>query len=104
MLILFEPEIAAISPIERPFVPDGSKDLGGVWAEPREPSPQQVAPTQRKLAKPNALMFFHIPLYVSHSSWCPLVIVVSYWYPARCAPGRVYLSKVLLRESSPGYV
>ena len=62
VLIVLEPGIAAISPIERPFVPDGSKDLGGAWAESREPSPQQVAPSQRKLAKPNALMFFHIPL------------------------------------------
>ncbi|KZV63009.1 Metallo-dependent phosphatase [Peniophora sp. CONT] len=62
----FLQESAAISPIERPFVPDGAKDLAGVWA--RSPSPQQVAPTQRKLAKPNGLMFFHIPLPEAYDS------------------------------------
>ena len=52
--------IASISAIERPFTPDGSKDLGGVWSRQ-----DQYTPETRKLAKPNAMMFFHIPLFVS---------------------------------------
>ena len=42
----------------RPFTPDGSKDFGSIWER------QQHPPATQKLAKPNALMFFHIPLYV----------------------------------------
>ncbi|KAI0689492.1 Metallo-dependent phosphatase [Cytidiella melzeri] len=52
----FLEESSRISVIERPFVPDGSKDLGGIWKRQT-----QIAPPQR-LAKPNAMMFFHIPL------------------------------------------
>ncbi|KAG9018004.1 hypothetical protein FRB90_012672 [Tulasnella sp. 427] len=44
---------ALIAPIERPFTPDGAKDLGTVWKA------RQAA---KRLAKPNAMMFFHIPL------------------------------------------
>ena len=40
---------ASIKPIERPFRPDGGEDLGHVWRS-------------RQLAKPNAIMWFHIPL------------------------------------------
>lgn len=54
-------EIASISPIERPFSPDGSKDFGDDW---RRQAADQVTPGTRRLAKPNALMFFHIPMYV----------------------------------------
>ncbi|KAF7982612.1 hypothetical protein HWV62_27650 [Athelia sp. TMB] len=54
----FLQESGAISPIERPFTPDGANDLGKIW--PRQSD--QITPSSRKLAKPNALMFFHIPL------------------------------------------
>lgn len=46
----------SIDPIVRPFTPDGGKDFGSIWER------QQHPPIQQKLAKPNALMFFHIPL------------------------------------------
>lgn len=52
-------QTARISAIERPFTPDGTKDLGELW---KRQSFDQVTPTTRRLAKPNALMFFHIPL------------------------------------------
>ncbi|KAG8895808.1 hypothetical protein FRB99_000346 [Tulasnella sp. 403] len=51
---------ASISPIERPFTPDGAKDLGQVW-------PANVK-RDKTLAKPNAMMFFHIPLPESYST------------------------------------
>lgn len=47
----------SIKPIERPFVPDGSDDLGDIWRKRRLPRQDT-----RTLGKPNALMFFHIPL------------------------------------------
>ena len=50
--------LGSINPIVRPFTPDGSKDFGNIWER------QQHPPATQKLAKPNALMFFHIPLYV----------------------------------------
>lgn len=56
----FLQQSASIDPIERPFKPDTPDD---VW----ERQSDQIAPTTRKLAKPNALMFFHIPLYVATS-------------------------------------
>lgn len=46
---------ALIAPIERPFTPDGAKDMGGIWETRRD---------EKRLAKPNGLMFFHIPLCV----------------------------------------
>ena len=49
---------ASIGAIERPFTPDGAKDLGGIW----ERQDGQVLPGSKRLAKPNALMFFHIPM------------------------------------------
>lgn len=49
---------ALITPVERPFTPDGAKDLGTVWETRQE---------DKRLAKPNALMFFHIPLPESYS-------------------------------------
>ena len=51
--------LAAIDAIERPFTPDGAKDLGSVW---ERQAGGQVLPNSRRLAKPNAMMFFHIPL------------------------------------------
>ena len=53
-------ESAKIQPIERPFTPDTGKDFGSIWKRQAE----QITPTTRKLAKPNAMMFFHIPLWV----------------------------------------
>ena len=52
--------VASIDAIERPFTPDGAKDLGDIW----ERQAGQVLPGSKRLAKPNALMFFHIPLCV----------------------------------------
>lgn len=40
-----------VNAIERPFTPDGAKDIGNVWAR-----------AEKTLAKPIGLMFFHIPL------------------------------------------
>lgn len=47
--------------IKRPFTPDGAKDLGSTWARQAD----QLPPQTQRLAKPNAMMFFHMPLYVS---------------------------------------
>lgn len=41
----------------RPFTPDGMKDIGGIWKRDDQLTPEV------RLAKPNAFMFFHIPLY-----------------------------------------
>jgi hypothetical protein len=55
---------SSIKPIERPFHPDGVADLGHVWRKRSSPArisrPRQAA--DRHLAKPNAIMWFHIPL------------------------------------------
>ena len=51
--------VASINPIQRPFTPDTGKDFGSIWTRQK-----QVTPNVLKLAKPNALMFFHIPLLV----------------------------------------
>jgi hypothetical protein len=56
----FLQQSGSIDPIERPFSPDTADDFGDLWKRQSD----QIAPTTRKLAKPNALMFFHIPLYV----------------------------------------
>lgn len=58
----FLQESSSIDAIERPFSPDGAKDLGSSW---RRQAAGQVLPGSRRLAKPNALMFFHIPLQES---------------------------------------
>ncbi|KAG7093566.1 hypothetical protein E1B28_007236 [Marasmius oreades] len=58
----FLQESSRIDPIERPFHPDGAKDLGNVWKRQ-----DQITPDTRRLAKPNALMFFHIPLPEAYS-------------------------------------
>ncbi|KAK0203023.1 Metallo-dependent phosphatase-like protein [Desarmillaria ectypa] len=57
-------ESGSISPIERPFSPDTGKDFGDSWTKRQE---DQVTPITTKLAKPNALMFFHIPLPESYT-------------------------------------
>ncbi|TCD62378.1 hypothetical protein EIP91_006960 [Steccherinum ochraceum] len=61
----FLEESARISPIERPFTPDGTKDLGGIW---KRQATDQITPNSRRLAKPNAMMFFHIPLEEAYSA------------------------------------
>ncbi|KAI0054414.1 Metallo-dependent phosphatase [Artomyces pyxidatus] len=61
----FLQESASINAIERPFTPDGAKDFGDVWGRQ---SADQHTPATRKLAKPNALMFFHIPLPESYGT------------------------------------
>ncbi|CAK5267650.1 unnamed protein product, partial [Mycena citricolor] len=55
----FLQQSAAVKPIQRPFHPDTGKDFGHVWARQGH---DQVAPLAAKLAKPNAIMFFHMPL------------------------------------------
>jgi len=57
----FLQESASINPIRRPFTPDTGKDFGSSWSRQ-----DQVTPNVLKLAKPNALMFFHIPLPESY--------------------------------------
>ncbi|KAI9064007.1 Metallo-dependent phosphatase [Trametes sanguinea] len=61
----FLQESASIDAIERPFHPDGAKDMGDIW---KRQAADQVIPGSRRLAKPNALMFFHIPLAESYSA------------------------------------
>ncbi|OBZ66763.1 putative inactive purple acid phosphatase 29, partial [Grifola frondosa] len=61
----FLQESSAMDPIERPFTPDGAKDLGDIWE--RQTS-DQITGDRRRLAKPNALMFFHIPLQETYSA------------------------------------
>lgn len=63
----------SISPISRPFAPDSGKDLGDVWDSDEDTEPVdarqfgQLTPSTAHLAKPNALMFFHIPLPESYA-------------------------------------
>jgi len=60
----FLQESASIDMIERPFTPDGAKDLGSIWARQTD----QLTPQTRRLAKPNAMMFFHMPLPEAYSA------------------------------------
>jgi hypothetical protein len=60
----FLQESASINPIQRPFVPDTGKDFGHIW---ERQSDDQLTP-QSKLAKPNAMMFFHMPLPETYST------------------------------------
>ncbi|KZS94402.1 Metallo-dependent phosphatase [Sistotremastrum niveocremeum HHB9708] len=62
----FLDESAAINPILRPFQPDQGRDLGGVWTK-RQGAPPAEDEAQR-LAKPNGMMFFHIPIPESYLS------------------------------------
>ncbi|KAI0917949.1 hypothetical protein AcV5_002750 [Taiwanofungus camphoratus] len=61
----FLQESSSIDPIERPFTPDSGKDLGDLW---ERQAMDQITPDTRRLAKPNALMFFHIPLEESYAA------------------------------------
>ena len=53
---------ASIKPISRPFQPDGSSDLGNIWSRRSQPYRLPLQRQVTKLAKPNAMMWFHIPL------------------------------------------
>lgn len=53
---------STIKPIERPFQPDGTADLGHIWQKRSTPSRISRQDAERRLAKPNAIMWFHIPL------------------------------------------
>lgn len=80
----FLSESNKIDPIERPFTPDGASDLGHVWA--RNEGRQMEAGgidggVNKRLAKPNALMFFHIPLYVFPQSLLMLYFVLTCSFP-----------------------
>ncbi|KAH9942026.1 Metallo-dependent phosphatase [Amylocystis lapponica] len=61
----FLQESASIDQVERPFTPDSGKDLGDIW---KRQAGEQLTPETRRLAKPNALMFFHIPLQEAYSA------------------------------------
>jgi len=61
----FLQESGSIDPIERPFTPDGTKDLASVW---KRQGVDQVTPDTKRIAKPNAMAFFHIPLQESYSN------------------------------------
>ncbi|KAH8832657.1 Metallo-dependent phosphatase-like protein [Flagelloscypha sp. PMI_526] len=67
----FLQESSTIKPIQRPFSPDTAKDLGHSWnrrdVHPHYQLRDQVTPGDSRLAKPNALVFFHIPLPESYS-------------------------------------
>lgn len=63
----FRNESAAIKLIERPFTPDGADDIGKIWRRTSEGKRRLAAREgDRKLAKPNAMMFFHIPIAQSY--------------------------------------
>jgi hypothetical protein len=59
---------ASIKPIERPFTPDGAEDLGKIWKKRADGGKARLGDGEQKrtLAKPNAMMFFHIPLIESY--------------------------------------
>ncbi|KAF7308825.1 AIP3 domain-containing protein [Mycena kentingensis (nom. inval.)] len=59
-LLFYFRKSSEIKPIQRPFSPDGGKDLGHIWRK-RQGS-DQLTPQTSKIAKPNAMMFFHMPL------------------------------------------
>nr|XP_019008286.1 uncharacterized protein I206_06841 [Kwoniella pini CBS 10737]OCF47067.1 hypothetical protein I206_06841 [Kwoniella pini CBS 10737] len=57
---------SSIKPISRPFQPDGAWDLGDIWSnkrnKPTRLSGSRADENSKTLAKPNAMMWFHIPL------------------------------------------
>ncbi|TFY74616.1 hypothetical protein EWM64_g9396, partial [Hericium alpestre] len=64
----FLQESASVPVMQRPFTPDTGKDFGDVW---RRQASGQLTPEQGKIAKPNALMFFHMPLILWHADLDP---------------------------------
>ncbi|KZT52988.1 Metallo-dependent phosphatase [Calocera cornea HHB12733] len=80
-------ESSQIRPIERPFTPDGAADLGHPWR--RGHGKRRLSERddivlhgrqEKTLAKPNAMMWFHIPLQEAFAdpdmdaNWNPLVV------------------------------
>ncbi|WVF69590.1 hypothetical protein IAT40_004368 [Kwoniella sp. CBS 6097] len=54
---------SSIKPIARPFHPDGADDLGHIWRRNKPARLRADSSTSgQTLAKPNAMMWFHIPL------------------------------------------
>lgn len=56
----FLEESSSIPMHERPFTPDGGRDLGNSWRRAEDGKSRQSE--ERTLVKPNALMFYHIPM------------------------------------------
>ena len=67
-ILWFLNESASIKPIERPFQPDGAADLGHIWMSKRSMKPGRLSRQDTTFAKPNAMMFFHIPLPEAYST------------------------------------
>lgn len=61
----FLQQSASIKPILRPFQPDGAADLGHIGTRAKAKTPAPDAAPAQTLAKPNALMFYHIPMYAA---------------------------------------
>lgn len=56
----FLQESSLIPMHERPWHPDGGRDLGSAWRRASQGKTRQAV--ERSLAKPNAVMFYHIPM------------------------------------------
>ena len=52
--------------IQRPWMPDGGKDLSAVWT--KRGGKNRQATENRGIAKPNAMMFYHIPIEETYST------------------------------------
>lgn len=52
--------------IQRPWKPDGGKDLSAVWT--KRGGRNRQASENRTIAKPNAVMFYHIPIEETYST------------------------------------
>jgi hypothetical protein len=52
--------------IQRPWKPDGGKDLSGIWTKRGRKNRQ--ATEKRTIAKPNGMMFYHIPIEETYST------------------------------------
>ncbi|KAG8792115.1 hypothetical protein FRC17_008645 [Serendipita sp. 399] len=59
-------ESSLVPMYERPWKPDTGKDLGDAWKRANQGKKRQT--TQRSLVKPNALMFYHIPIQETYST------------------------------------
>ncbi|CAG7851579.1 SubName: Full=Related to DCR2-dosage-dependent cell cycle regulator {ECO:0000313/EMBL:CCA72678.1} [Serendipita indica DSM 11827] len=59
-------ESSLVSKLERPWHPDGGRDLGHSWRRSTQGKRRQEE--QRKLLKPNAMMFYHIPIPETYST------------------------------------
>ncbi|WWC86702.1 uncharacterized protein L201_001579 [Kwoniella dendrophila CBS 6074] len=63
---------SSIKPISRPFQPDGTTDLGDIWSKNKRAKPSRLSIKRQEeipktLGKPNAMMWFHIPLPEAYS-------------------------------------